>query len=100
MAYVSFPSRRPRRSLTDVTGVLCVSTALVVSGDITTVAFWFDGWRHGVCCLLEGDMAYVAFPSRRLRRSLTDVTGVLCVSTALVVSGERDKVAVAFTFSN
>ncbi|MQL86032.1 hypothetical protein Taro_018551 [Colocasia esculenta] len=32
MAYVAFPSRRPRRRLTDVTGVLCVSTALAVSG--------------------------------------------------------------------
>ncbi|MQL71608.1 hypothetical protein Taro_003944 [Colocasia esculenta] len=63
------------------------------------------GARHlracpGVCRLLEGDMAYVAFPSRRPRRSLTDITGVLCVSTALAVSGERDKLAVAFTFSN
>ncbi|MQL84369.1 hypothetical protein Taro_016879, partial [Colocasia esculenta] len=49
--------------------------------------------RHGVCRLLEGDMAYVAFPSRRPRRSLTDVTDVLCVSTALAVSGERDEMA-------
>ncbi|MQL85282.1 hypothetical protein Taro_017800 [Colocasia esculenta] len=32
MAYVAFPSRLPRCSLTDVTGVLCVSTALAVSG--------------------------------------------------------------------
>ncbi|MQL69524.1 hypothetical protein Taro_001788 [Colocasia esculenta] len=65
------------------------------------VGVWFClGLRHGVCRLLEGDMAYVAFPSRRPRRSLTDMTGVLCVSTALAVSGERDKMAVAFTFSN
>ncbi|MQL68118.1 hypothetical protein Taro_000430 [Colocasia esculenta] len=33
MAYVAFPSRRPRRRLIDVTGVLCVSTALAVSGE-------------------------------------------------------------------
>ncbi|MQL82338.1 hypothetical protein Taro_014824 [Colocasia esculenta] len=72
----------------------------LLEDDIPTVAFWFDGWRHGVCRLLEGDMAYVAFPSRRPSRSLTEVTGVLCVSTALAVSGERDKMAVAFTFSN
>ncbi|MQL69455.1 hypothetical protein Taro_001736 [Colocasia esculenta] len=48
----------------------------------------------------QGDIAYVAFPSRRPRRSLTDVTGILCVSTALAVSGERDKMAVAFIFLN
>ncbi|MQL82048.1 hypothetical protein Taro_014512 [Colocasia esculenta] len=69
----------------------------LVIDDIPTVAFWFDGWRHGVCRLLEGDMAYVAFPSCRPRRRLTDVTGVLCVSTALAVSagsrryGRRDQ---------
>ncbi|MQL86789.1 hypothetical protein Taro_019322 [Colocasia esculenta] len=68
-----------------------MSVCRLLEDDIPTIAFWFDGWRHGVCRLLEGDMAYVAFPSRRPRRRLTDVTGVLCVSTALAVSGERDK---------
>ncbi|MQM17353.1 hypothetical protein Taro_050328 [Colocasia esculenta] len=67
-------------------------------GYVPTVAFWFDGWRHGVCRLLEGDMAYVAFPSRLPRRRLTDVTGVLCVSTALAVSVGCDGGCVAFWF--
>ncbi|MQM02702.1 hypothetical protein Taro_035470 [Colocasia esculenta] len=63
---------------------------------------WAEGRVLGSLQLVSepGDMAYVAFPSRRPRRRLTDMTGVLCVSTALAVSGERDKMAVAFTFSN
>ncbi|MQL99832.1 hypothetical protein Taro_032563 [Colocasia esculenta] len=52
--HVAFPSHRPRHRLTDVTGVLCVSTALAVSVgcDGGCVAFWFP-WRHGVCRLLR-----------------------------------------------
>ncbi|MQL85775.1 hypothetical protein Taro_018293 [Colocasia esculenta] len=75
--------------------VLRQGVCRLLEDDIPIVAFWFDGWRHGVCCLLEGDMAYVAFPSCRPRRRLTDVTGVLCVSTALAVSGCLPRVEAA-----
>ncbi|MQL87675.1 hypothetical protein Taro_020222 [Colocasia esculenta] len=77
MAFVAFPSRRPRRSLTDVTGVLCVSTALAVSGGRAEegVAPSVQGSRScravrgGDVSTYEkaptGDKAYVAFSVQR-----------------------------------